>query len=184
MTSPRRRLPDEVLIELDERDECPVGHRPLHVQPRQTRHPTAVYSRRVRRHGRKHVRRLLHLRRDGADRPWHCHILVCHISWERSHHGRRHAGAEEALAEAASPTRACCSPTAQPSRKPAAIWVRSRRPRTASYRTARSSDTRSMAASSGSATAASPSLYTILANTAARAELVHRGAGRKRLRSR
>ena len=82
---------------------------------------------------------------------------VGHVPRQRPDHGRRHAGAEEALADAASPRRACCSPTAPPSPKPAATWARCKttaEPRRA--RTARSSATGSTAASSGSATAASP----------------------------
>ncbi len=98
----------------------PDRHRPRHVQSRQAGHPAPVRARGVRRPGRRGVRRVLHLRGDGARRSGHRHERAGDVPRQRSDHRRRHAGAEEDLAVAASPTRASCSPTAPPNRTPAA----------------------------------------------------------------
>ena len=134
----------------------PARDRAAHVQPGQAGHSAPVHSRRVRRHGRRRLRRVLRLRGDGADRPGSRHRRAGDLPRQRSDHGRRHSGAEEALADAHR-------------RRGSAVRLRRHRAgsgqrsgRAADHGGARhggrprSSATRSTAASSGSATAASP----------------------------
>ena len=95
----KKRLPDQELIELDARDECPVEIVHDMCSPGQAGHSTAVHSRRVRRLRRRHLRFLSRLRGDGAHRSGRRHRRVCHLPRQRPDLRRRHAGAEEALAD-------------------------------------------------------------------------------------
>ena len=152
----KKNLPDEKLQELDARDECPIGHCAAHVQPGQAGHSAPVHSRRVRRFRWRRLRRVLRVRRDGANRFGRRHGGAGHVPGQRSDHGRRHAGAKKTLAGPNRGRRICCLPMAPPNRTPAAIWARWKAPRTGSCRMARSPVTRSMAASNGSRTVGLP----------------------------
>ena len=96
----KKRLPDEVLRELDDTRRMPARNRPSYVQPGQAGHSTPVHSRRVRGHGRRSLRCVLRLRRNGAHRPGRRHRRAGHVPGQRSDHCRRHSGAKETLADA------------------------------------------------------------------------------------
>ena len=97
----KKRLPDELLIDLDHTRRVPARHRPGHCAvPDKIGHPTAVHSRGVRRVRRRRVRRLPRLRGDGAHRPGRRHRGAGHFPRQRSDHRGRHSRAEEALADA------------------------------------------------------------------------------------
>src|SRR5438876_1060553 len=91
----KKRLPDQELIELDARDECPLEVVRDMCGPKKL----GLYSRGVRRFWRRRLRRVLRLRRDGADRSGCRYVRAGHVSGQRSNHGGRHSGAEEGLAD-------------------------------------------------------------------------------------
>ena len=78
----------------------PARYRPSHVQSGPAGHSAPVHSRRIRRHGRRRLRCVLRVRRDGAHRSGRRHGRAGHVSGQRSDHRRRHSGAEENLADA------------------------------------------------------------------------------------
>ena len=98
----KKRLPDAGADRAGCARRMPARDRAAHVQPGQAGHSAPVHSRGVRRHGRRRLRRVLRLRRDGAHRSGRRHRRAGHVSGQRSDHRRRHAGAEEDLAERAS----------------------------------------------------------------------------------
>ena len=152
----KKRLPDEVLRELDDRDECPVEIVHHMCNPDQLGIQLLFIPEEFGGMG-------------GGTFDVYCvceemaridlgvatAVLATFLGSDPIY-GRRHSGAEENLADAYRGRRNCCLPTAPPSRKPAAIWERFALQRTRSTRTAASSVTRSTATSSGSATAESP----------------------------
>ena len=96
----KKRLPDEELIALDERDECPLEIVRHMCSPDKLGIQLLFIPGRVRRLGRRRFRRVLHLRRDGAHRSGGRHFGARHLPGQRSDHGRRDSGAEEDLAHA------------------------------------------------------------------------------------
>ncbi len=57
----KKRLPDEVLRDLDDRDECPLDIVRHMCSPDKLGIQLSLHSRRVRRHGRQCLRRVLRL---------------------------------------------------------------------------------------------------------------------------
>ena len=95
----------------------------------------------------------------------HRHLRAGHIPGQRSDHGRRDSGAEETLADAALRKRDCCSPTAPPNRKRAAIWARFAPRRTASCKTARIVGYKINGSKQWISNGGIADAYTVLANT-------------------
>ena len=120
----KKRLPDKNYQELDARDECPLEIVRHMCSPDKLGIQLLFIPEEFGGIGGGAFDVYLRLRRDGAHRSGRRHGGAGHVPGQRSDHGRRHAGAEENLAERESRKRDCCSPTAPPNRKPAAIWAR------------------------------------------------------------
>ena len=118
-----RTLPVERILELDRDDECPVdtvrqmcgdelGIQLLFI-------PEEYGGM-----GGGDLRRLPGLRDDGRHRPGGGHQRARDLPRQRPDHGRRRPRTSRSTGWAGSPRRACCSPTARPSPRPAATSAR------------------------------------------------------------
>ena len=91
----KKRLPDEELIALDERDECPLEIVRHMCSPDKLGIQLLFIPEEYGGMGGGTFDVYLHLRRDGAHRSGRRHVGAGHVPGQRSHHRRRHAGAEE-----------------------------------------------------------------------------------------
>ena len=120
----KKRLPDEVLIELDERDECPEDIVHTMCNPDQLGIQLLFVPEEYGGMGGSTFDVYLICEEMARIDLGAGHFLICHIPRQRSHYGRRDAGAEEAVAEPHRRMKACCLPTVLLSRKPAATSAR------------------------------------------------------------